>query len=159
LALLHAAQYEVDGVIAINSALKLNNLKVSYVVPTLNAFNEMISYLHAKGINEWIENRSENPTINYPKHPLTSVAEMEKVMKKVDKTLAKIRAPILILQGDNDPVVNPKSAQLIYEHVNSDMKKLVLLPREKHGILKGEEAAEVFQSIHRFIGDVLKKNL
>ena len=28
-ALLHAAQYEVDGVIAINSVLKLNDLKVS----------------------------------------------------------------------------------------------------------------------------------
>ncbi len=156
LALLHAAQYKVDGVIAVNSALKLNNLKVSYVVPTLNAFNEMISYLQAKGINEWIENKSENPTVNYPKHPLASVAEMEKVMKKVDKTLNKVTAPILILQGDKDPVVNPKSAQLIYDNVSSSVKKLVLLPRENHGILMGKDAQEVYQSIYRFIEDTLK---
>lgn len=46
--------YDVDGVIAINSALRLNNLQVSYIVPTLHAFNEMISHLHAKGIKDII---------------------------------------------------------------------------------------------------------
>ncbi|MBL4901376.1 MAG: alpha/beta fold hydrolase [Desulfocapsa sp.] len=157
LALLHAAQYEVDGVIAINSALKLNNLQVSYIVPTLHAFNEMIGYLHAKGIKEWIDNDTENPAINYTKHPLASIAQMEKVMTQVDKTLEKITDPILVLQGDNDPVVNPKSAQLIYHRVNASIKKLVLVPRKNHIIVTGEGADEIFQSVHRFIEDVLKR--
>ncbi|MDX2495790.1 MAG: alpha/beta fold hydrolase [Desulfuromusa sp.] len=157
LALLHAAQYEVDGVIAINSALKLHNLQVSYIVPTLHAFNEMIAYLHAKGIKEWIDNDTENPAVNYTKHPLASISQMEKVMTRVDKTLEKITDPILVLQGDNDPVVNPKSAHLIYDRVNSSMKKLFLLPRDKHIIVTGEGEEEIFQSVYRFIGDVLKK--
>lgn len=158
LALLHAAQHEVDGVIAINSALKLNTLQVSYIVPTLYAFNEMIGYLHATGIKEWVENKSENPHINYSKHPLSSIAQMEKVMTRVDKTLEKITAPVLVLQGDNDPVVNPKSAQLIYKRVNSVMKKLILVPRRNHIIITGAGKEEVFESVYRFIGDVLKKN-
>ena len=158
LALLHAAQHEVDGVIAINSALKLNNLQVSYIVPTLHAFNEMITYLHAKGIKEWVENKSENPDFNYAKHPLASIAQMEKVMTRVDKTLEKVTEPILVLQGDNDPIVNPKSAQLIYKRVHSTMKKLVVLPRENHIIVTGEGREEVFESVHRFIDDVLKKD-
>ena len=154
LALLHASLYPVDGVIAINSALRLNNLKVSYVVPTLHVFNEMIAHLHAKGINEWIENHSENPDINYAKHPLESVAQMEKIMTKVDKRLKSIKAPILILQGDNDPVVNPKSAQFIYNSVKSKWKKLVLVPRKNHTIILGKGSEETFESIHRFIKDV-----
>jgi esterase/lipase/1-acyl-sn-glycerol-3-phosphate acyltransferase len=158
LALLHAAQHEVDGVIAINSALKLNNLQVSYIVPTLHVFNEMIAYLNAKGIKEWVENRSENPDINYAKHPLASIAQMEKIMTRVDKTLENITDPVLVLQGDNDPVVNPKSAQLIYRRVNTSMKKLVLLPRTNHIIITGDGEEEIFQGVHRFIGDVLKKN-
>jgi esterase/lipase/1-acyl-sn-glycerol-3-phosphate acyltransferase len=158
LALLHAAQYEVDGVIAINSALRLHNLQVSYIVPTLHVFNEMVASLHAKGIKEWVENDTENPDINYTKHPLASIAQMEKVMTKVDKTLEKITDPILVLQGDKDPVVNPKSAQLIYARVNASMKKLVLVPREKHIIITGEGDDEIFQSVYRFIGDVLKKS-
>ncbi|MBW1749938.1 MAG: alpha/beta fold hydrolase [Deltaproteobacteria bacterium] len=158
LALLHAAQHEVDGVIAINSALKLNNLQVSYIVPTLHAFNEMIAYLHAKGIKEWVENSSENPDINYAKHPLASIAQMEKIMTKVDKTLNTITDPILVLQGDEDPVVNSRSAQLIYNRVNASMKKLVLVPRANHIIITGEGEEEIFESVHRFIGDVLKKS-
>ena len=158
LALLHAAQYEVDGVIAINSALRLHNLKVSYIVPTLHVFNEMIATLHAKGIKEWVENDTENPDINYTKHPLASIAQMEKVMTRVDKTLEEITDPILVLQGDNDPIVNPKSAQLIYSRVNASMKKLVLVPRANHIIITGEGEEEIFQSVYRFIGDVLKKD-
>ncbi len=159
LALLHAAKYPVDGVIAINSALKLNNLKVSYVVPSLHAFNEMVSYLNAKGIQEWVQNHSENPNINYAKHPLEAIAQMEKVMTKTDKALDVITAPILVLQGDNDPVVNPKSAQLIYNRVKSKWKKLVLVPRKNHTIILGKGETEVFESIHRFINDVLNKNV
>ncbi len=158
LALIHAARYEVDGVIAINSALKLNNLQVSYIVPTLNAFNEMISHLHAKGIKEWVENDTENPDINYTRHPLASIAQMEKVMTRVDKTLEEITDPILVLQGDHDPVVNPKSAQLIYNRVEAPMKKLVLVPRDRHIIITGKGHEEVFQSVHRFIEDVLGKD-
>ena len=157
LALIHAGKYEVDGVIAINSALKLNNLKVSYMVPTLNAFNEIIAQLHAKGINEWIDNsHTESPSTNYTKHPLKSIAQLEKIIRKTDKVLHDIRAPILILQGDNDPTVNPQSATYIYEHVSSKVKKLILVPRDRHIILAKEGKEEVFESIYRFIGDVLK---
>jgi esterase/lipase/1-acyl-sn-glycerol-3-phosphate acyltransferase len=155
LALLLAAKYPVDGVMVINSALKLNNLKVSYVVPSLHAFNEMISYLHAKGIGEWVENNSENPDINYAKHPLKSIAQMEKVMTKTDKILENITAPILVLQGDNDSVVNPKSAQLIYDRVQSKWKKLVLVPRNNHTIIIGTGEESIFESINRFILDSL----
>ncbi len=152
LAFIHAGRYEVDGVIVINSALRLHNLKVAYVVPTLNAFNEMIAHLHAKGIKEWIENPSENLEINYAKHALSSVAEMEKVMSSANRRLSSIQDPILILQRDNDPVVNPESARTIYEQVDSTVKKLELIPREQHIIVNSERDEEVFESIYRFIG-------
>ncbi len=154
LALDHAAQHEVDGVIALNSALKLHNLRVSYVVPTLHFFNEMISYLHAKGIKEWIDNsHTEQPKINYLKHPLSSVSQMEKVMSKVSDSLQNVTEPILIIQGDNDPIVKRESARRIYDGIKSKDKKLLLLPRNKHGILADEGHDEVFEAIYRFIID------
>jgi len=154
LALDHAAQHEVDGVIALNSALKLHNLRVSYVVPTLHFFNEMISYLNAKGIKEWIDNsHTEQPKINYLKHPLSSVSQMEKIMSKVSGSLQNVTAPILIIQGDNDPIVKRESARLIYDGIKSTDKKLLLLPRDKHGILSDEGHDEVFETIYRFIID------
>ncbi len=152
-----ARQEKKDGVIVALTALKLNNLQVSYIVPTLQAFNEMIAHLHAKGIREWVENKSENPDINYDRHPLSSIAQMEKVMTRVEKTLENITEPILVLQGDTDPVVNPKSARLIYRRVHSSMKKLIMLPRKNHIIVTGAGEEEVFATVHRFISDVLNK--
>ncbi|MCW8821267.1 MAG: alpha/beta fold hydrolase [Sulfurovum sp.] len=154
LALIHAAQYKVEGVVVLNSALKLTDLRVSYVVPTLHFFNEMIGYLKAKGIMEWIDNsHTEHPTVNYIKHPLASVYQLEKIMSRVTDTLTKVTAPILIIQGDKDPIVKRKSARLIYDSINSKDKKLLLLPRNKHGILADEGCTEVFESVYRFIGD------
>jgi len=152
IALIHAAQYKVDGVIAINSALKLHDLRVSYVVPTLHFFNEMIAYLNAKGIMEWIDNsQTEQPLVNYHKHPLASVSQLEKVMSKVEKTLSKVTAPILVIQGDHDPVVKRESARLIYDGVRSEEKKLLLLPRERHSILADEKSVEVFEAVFGFM--------
>jgi len=152
LALLHAAQYRVDGVIVLNSALKLHDLRVSYVVPTLQFFNEMTTYLYAAGIKEWIDNsHTEHPEVNYTKHPLSSVAQMEKLMGKTYHVLNDITAPILIIQGDKDPVVKRESSRFIYDHVGSKEKQLLLLPRENHGILSDKRHIEVFKAIHRFI--------
>ncbi|HHD78354.1 MAG TPA: alpha/beta fold hydrolase, partial [Epsilonproteobacteria bacterium] len=152
LALIHAAQYKVDGVVAVNSALRLHDLRVSYVVPTLHFFNEMIADLNAKGILEWVDNsHTEQPKINYHKHPLASVSQLEKVMSKVEGTLEKVKDPILVIQGDNDPTVNAKSAQIIYNAVESKDKKLLLLPRKKHSMLADEGHDEVFESIYQFI--------
>jgi len=152
LALIDAAKYRCDGVIALNSALKLHDLRVSYVVPSLQRFNEMIAYLHAKGVMEWIDNsHSERPEVNYNRHPLSSVAQMEKIMHKAAAALPKIKAPILIIQGDKDPVVKRESARTIYDRVASTDKKLLLLPRDHHAILSDESCTEIFEAIERFI--------
>lgn len=152
LALDHATKHKVDGVIAINTALKLHDLRVSYVVPTLHFFNEMISMLKAKGIMEWIDNsHTEQPKVNYHKHPLASVAQMEKLMSRVDDTLQNITAPILIIQGNNDPVVKRESGKLIYDSVKSKEKKLLLLARKRHSILSDDGCDEVFDAVNVFI--------
>jgi len=159
LALLHAAKYRVDGTIVVNTALKLNDLRVNYVVTTLNAFNEMIEYLHARGIKEWIKNDSEVLDTNYPRHPLSSVAEVEKLMNKTRKALAQVAAPLLIIQGDHDPVVNPASADLIYKGVHTKKKELMLLPRTHHNILTGGRAGadDLFEDIYDAIAQLLEK--
>ena len=74
-------------------------------------------------------------------------------MSKVQRVLHNITAPILIIQGDNDPIVKRESARLIYDRVKSKDKKLLLLPRAKHGILADDSCVEVFEAVYRFIED------
>lgn len=153
LALLHAGKYQVDGVIVLNTALKLNNLKVEYVITTLNAFNEMIVHLHAQGIKEWIDNHSELSDFNYPRHPLSSVSELEKLMDKTRKLLAQVDDPILIIQGDHDPVVYTKSANMIYERVSTQRKELIFIPSIYHNILTPgkTDPYDLYENIYNYI--------
>jgi len=62
-----------------------------------------------------------------------------------DKGLFRITAPNLVLQGDNNSVLNPKSAEVIYNPVQSKSKKLVLVPKTNHTIILREGETKVFK--------------
>lgn len=103
---------------------------------------------------EWIDNsHTEQPTANYNKHPLASVYQLEKLMTKARHTLQKVQDPILIIQGDNDPIVKSESAKLIYDGVKSADKKLLIIPRKRHSILADDGRDEVFEAVYRLIGE------
>ena len=78
-------------------------------------------------------------------------------MSKANAALEKVRDPILVLQGDSDPVVNPSSATTIYEKVGSKVKKLVLVPRTNHIIINSEGKEEVFES--KYLSQIKFKKL
>ena len=72
-------------------------------------------------------------------------------MIKVQDTLQNITAPILIIQGDHDPIVKRESGKLIYDGISSKDKKLLILSRERHSILTDEGCDEVFEAVSGFI--------
>jgi esterase/lipase/1-acyl-sn-glycerol-3-phosphate acyltransferase len=141
---------KVDGLICINTALRLNDIQFNYVLPTVNVLNNVLSLFNA-GI-EYVEGEPENPDINYSKHYLTSVGELKKLIEQTDKILDKIVAPILIIQGDHDPVVNPQSSQMIYDKVKSKHKELVFVKSKHHVMITRPEKDKVFEAIQNFLG-------
>ena len=72
-------------------------------------------------------------------------------MKKTRKNLYKIKKPILIIQGKDDPIVNPSSAHEIYESIESRYKTLKIIEASKHVIVIGENTDELFRDILNFI--------
>jgi len=58
---------------------------------------------------EFVENVPENPDINYTRNPVSGSNELEKLMKQVGDQLKNVKGPALIIQGSDDPVVNPVS--------------------------------------------------
>ena len=62
-----------------------------------------------------------------------------------------MRKPILIIQGENDPIVNPSSAHEIYEKIESRYKSLKIVKASKHVIITGNNTDELFTYILDFI--------
>ena len=100
---------------------------------------------------DFIENHPENKDINYARNPITGVRELGKAMSAMEPVLKDVCAPTLIVQGYRDPLVEPSSGQNIFSQIGTHQKELVVLDANRHGIINGEGAIEVYDRVDRFL--------
>jgi len=158
LVLLQAIQKgnKFKGFISISAPLKLQDIRTSLTGAVTFYNNILKKFKINKGLMEFIPNVPENPDINYSRNPIHGTNELGKLMNFVESSLDKITIPALIIQADNDPVVNPKSADIIYSKISSQDKKLVKIESNRHGIIRGEELEEVYEEIVNFLKKIFK---
>ncbi len=154
IALLAASQKQssIDGIICINTAIKLNDIRINYIVPTLNMFNDFLALFNAD--LKYIESDPENPHINYRRNYIKSVAQLKKLIEQVDNNLPKITAPTLIVQADSDPVVNPQSAHIIYNKIGSKKRQILNIESDRHVIMSGKNSDHLFKKSLEFIEQI-----
>lgn len=158
LALLQAAKKneKFTGLVSINAPLKLQNINAR-LSGTASFFNTILKkFKMSNGKTEFVPNHPDNPEINYRRNPVHGVAELGKLMKVVEESLPLIKIPALIIQAAHDPVVNPESADAIFEKINSPKKELVKISSDRHGILSGEELDEVVENMIPFLKKVFR---
>ncbi len=145
---------QIKGVVSINAALKLQDMRARFV-PAINWWNEVLHKFHIeKGLFEYVDDKPENPDFNYSRNYLKGVEELEKLMKKCEDSLDKVSAPTLIIQALKDPVINPVSAKLIYDKIESPIKHLSELDLSNHVIINGDGKETVFQEIKDFLSKI-----
>lgn len=100
---------------------------------------------------EFVKNDADNPHINYLLCPVSSFVQVKKLMRSVRRRLADIQIPALIIQGRHDPKVAPKSGPAIYERLGSHQKRFAWIDFNRHGIVLGPIAREVFKEVESFL--------
>ena len=154
LALDLAARIEkVAGVFAVSAPMRLKDLAARFA-PAMDTWNRLMSFAYKSGPKkEFVENKSENPHINYLRNPIAGVRELERLMDALEDKLTRIQIPALVLQSRGDPVVDPRGSKKIFELLGSDDKQYVLFNFDRHGILMKEGSARV----HNVIGDFVAR--
>ena len=159
IALLQAANKpgKFAGIISINGPARLqdSSSKFSSIVVVWNKFLSKINT--NRGKMEFVTNDPENPNINYLRNPVSGVYELEKLMKVVKGRLADVKEPTLVMQGSDDPVVNPVSGLEIFSKLGSENKQLVQINANHHGILRGKESDQVKTKVLEFLKGVFLK--
>lgn len=146
-----ANKKNVAGIIPINAALKLLDIRTRFV-PGINIWNDMLDRLHiSKSKMEFIDDEPENPDINYSRNYLRGVEQLGKLMEECNEVLEKISAPALVIQAKHDPVVSPVSGRKIFESIKSETKFLFEPDFSNHCIVIGENKEEVFEAIKTFL--------
>jgi esterase/lipase len=159
LALLQASQSgkNYSGIVSISAPLRLQNI-ASRFSSAVVMWNSFLKKIHLKkGAMEFVQNDPENPQINYHRNPVSGVSELGKLMKVVEDRLKYIDIPALVIQGSEDPVVNPESAEEIFAKIGTDDKDLVRVTSHRHGIVRGEESAQVIRLVLDFLENVFSR--
>lgn len=137
LSLLQAAEQPdgLAGVVSISAPIKFRNKNMIFV-PLVHHANKLVSWLRAyEGIMPFRPNDTEHPDINYSTMPVHSLFELRLMVNQLVKRLQDVHCPALIIQGDEDPVVVPDSANRVYDKISSKLKRLEFVHSQRHGIL------------------------
>jgi esterase/lipase len=141
---------EIDGVVSISTPLRIRNKNIIFA-NLIDQANRLVAALpYLDGIKRFKKLDPENPGINYQNIPISALKEFKNVMEYTEKCLEEVYNPVLIIQGRNDPTVDPVSAELILKRVASAEKKLTWVEADNHVIVT-EKGSHVHREILSFI--------
>jgi carboxylesterase len=93
------------------------------------------------------------PWQGYRINPLSAVAELGDLQKKVIIMLPAIHQPLLIFQGKQDETIDHRSASMVYKAVSSTQKKLVELDDCGHCVLLDKQRINIYRQTISFFLD------
>lgn len=142
---------EVSGVFAVSAPMRLKDFSARFA-PAVDMWNRLMGRARQQGAKkEFVENRPENPHINYLRNPISGVVEVDRLMDELEPRLSDLNVPTLVVQSRGDPVVDPRGSRKIFDRIGSIEKEYLLFNFDRHGILLGEGALKVHKAIGEFI--------
>ncbi|WP_174735083.1 alpha/beta hydrolase [Mesobacillus harenae] len=85
--------------------------------------------------------------------PFKATIQFRKLVSNIRPILKEVTIPTLIVQGESDGIVPPRSAKYLYNTLGSAQKKLIFLKNAKHVICHSEEKEQLFREVYDFLLD------
>lgn len=151
LSLMHAATWpsQVVGVASINAPIQFKERKMA-LVPLIHGLNKVAHWLPMiDTVLPFRESDSEHPDINYRSIPIPALYQLRSMIEEMQKRLPDIQIPVLLIQGDEDPIVHPDSVRAIHGKLATDCE-LKVVPSTRHGIV-GDDTFGAWTIIDAFI--------
>lgn len=144
---------EMIGVIAVSVPLKFVN-PAFMLVPLLHGTNKLVGWVSAfEGVKPFIDSEPEHPAVNYRNVPVRALYELRLLIAQLDELLPQISLPVLIMYGDEDPIVSPKGAPIIMAKLGSKHKQIHAIKSRRHGILM-ENIGGAWRVIDDFLNEL-----
>jgi esterase/lipase len=147
---------EIIGISVVALPIKFIN-PAFMLVSLLHGTNKLVDWLSSfEGVKPFIENPTEHPLVNYRNVPVKGLYELRQLIESTDDFAPLCTVPVLVLQGDNDPVVAFKSAEEIMGKLTCKNKQLKVIPSNRHGILM-ENIGGTWESIDGFMKECISE--
>ena len=127
---------------------------VSLVLPKLGLLRVDLSGLSRNPAV--VQAYKDDPLVNTGKFTARVSAEMNKSFDRVAVEGSQIKAPVLILHGSSDRVVNPDCSHFLYALVSSEIKKIIIYDDFYHEIYNDPGHEQVYMDVSSWINNQLK---
>ncbi|MBT8447906.1 MAG: alpha/beta fold hydrolase, partial [Gammaproteobacteria bacterium] len=128
-------QTGIAGLACICTPVLFRNRNMRFV-PLVHGANNIVRWLTTfEGAITFRPNDSEHPHINYRHIPVRGLYELSRLTDLLKRSLSDITTPALLIQSTDDSVVNPESANILYDGLGSAFKRLHWIESTRHGIL------------------------
>lgn len=77
--------------------------------------------------------------------------QITNLINEVRDSLDLIYAPTMVVQAEDDQIINPESANYIYQHVESDPKDIKWYQDAGHAITLGNKRDQLHEDIYQFL--------
>lgn len=84
-------------------------------------------------------------------HPTETLKELSETLLRGKEQVDEVIDPILVIQAEQDKMIDPQSANYIFEHVDSDEKNIKWYSESGHVITIDKEKEQVFEDVYQFL--------
>lgn len=151
-----ATNYNIPKITLINAALQLEDIRFRYV-KFAKMWSDM-AHKFDKDHKGYIEDIPYFSDTNYSINHFSCMAELAKLMKYCRENMKRITSETLVIQSDADPIVSPRSGELIYHEICTVNKKLKMIPSKDHVITRGATLPKLINIIEEFCSIVRSNN-
>jgi len=113
-----------------------------------------ILQLDAKGVSRdpaVVDAYVNDPLVYTRKVTARLGAEMLTTMQEVTDNAAKIKLPLMIVQGSDDILIDPSGAQLLYDSVSSEDKSIKIYEGFYHEVFNEPEHEQVLRDVQKWL--------
>ncbi len=122
------------GIVSVAPPVKFRDPVMS-LVPLVHQANILTQWMADGGLKEFTTHQSEHPETNYRHIPIRALNELRRLISETEQHLGDVHCRVLLIQSDRDPVVEPDSAEIIFDKLGTQQKTLTLIPSSKHDIV------------------------
>ncbi|MGC4377679.1 carboxylesterase [Fictibacillus sp. Mic-4] len=104
-----------------------------------------------KGREDKTEEQIEQEMEEFKKIPMNTLNELRELITGVRNSVDMVYAPTFVVQARHDEMIDINSANIIYEEVQSTVKKIKWYEHSTHVITLGKEKEQLHEDIYEFL--------
>jgi carboxylesterase len=151
LALITASRFPVRGVIAMSTPYSHpKDWRLKYTKP-LSRFKPFLPKIGGPGAGTGWFGEAWREHVAYPEYPVRSLAEVGQLMDELHASLPKVKAPVLLIQSQDDHPLFIESMAKIHARLGSANKEMLWIKDSGHTMTEEPQREVIFQAAADFI--------